>query len=73
MKQCKLITVDNGDFKIKSLLNKENGVLRCWKNDRRCSSNCVAWRESQQKIKCIALPKNKNSSSIIAILEKGKK
>lgn len=73
MKQCKIITADVGDFKIKLLLNKETGVLRCWKNGRKCSSNCVAWRESHRKIKCIALPKNKNSSTIIAILEKRKK
>ena len=75
MKECKLYINSLVKYRIKSkrLVNEEVGFLKCWRDGRDCSSNCTAWRESQKKIKCMALPKNKNTSNIIAVLKKGKK
>lgn len=73
MKECKLLRIFKKSYRIKMLVEKEAGLLRCWRNEnRKCSSDCTAWHESFKKIKCMALPKTKNSSNIIAILKKEK-
>ena len=73
MKECKLYTNKLEKRNIKKLLNEEVEFLKCWRDGRECSSDCTAWRESLRKIKCMALPKNKNASNIIAILKKEKR
>ena len=73
MRRCKLITENNGNHKFQSLIDEEIGPLKCWRNPWRCTSNCVAWDLSHLKVRCMALPKNKNASNVIAYLKKEKK